>query len=244
MWLPFLWQYGAEVFRSVNGRLVSGFDRPEARQAFELLHSLYHIDAIATVQGGVETGVSAMSMEGTWVLGSDFQLDFEWGVYPLPRGPAGAATQSSSNGIAILRDSKNPEAAWKFLKWLGEEGMPHVLATEKFGVPPNVGFAAGHIDQMFGAVPSDADRLTIFRRAAVLAIEARPVLRDDSRHREEPSAAVDGPERNGSGAGDRADGGADQPHPQRRVGESSAARLVAASQEGGQAPIHPGVITR
>lgn len=162
MWLPFLWQYGAEVFRSVNGRLVSGFDRPEARQAFELLHSLYHIDAIATVQGGVETGVSAMSMEGTWVLGSDFQLDFEWGVYPLPRGPAGAATQSSSNGIAILRDSKNPEAAWKFLKWLGGEGMPHVLATEKFGVPPNVGFAAAHIDQMFGAVPSDADRLTIF----------------------------------------------------------------------------------
>lgn len=40
--------------------------------------------------------------------------------------------------------------------------MPHVLATEKFGVPPNVGFAAAHIDQMFGAVPSDADRLTIF----------------------------------------------------------------------------------
>lgn len=161
MWLPLLWQHGAEVFSEENGRLVSGFGEPAARQTFEMLHSLYHVEEIATVVGSFETGDPAMTMEGTWVLGSDYQVDVTWGVYPLPRGPAGPATQSSSNGIAVLRDSRNPEAAWKFLKWLGEEGMPYVLATDKFGVPPNAQFAASTIDQMFGIVPSDVDRFVI-----------------------------------------------------------------------------------
>ncbi len=161
MWLPILWQHGAEVFRVVNNHLRSGFDQQPARDAFALIHSLYHVQRIADIKGGIQDGLAAMSMEGTWNMGTDYKAPTEWGVFPLPRGPAGAATQSNSNGIAVLKGSKNPDAAWKFLQWLNGPGLPEVLATNKFGVPPNTRFALEHLSQMFSMVPTQADRQVI-----------------------------------------------------------------------------------
>lgn len=161
-WLPILWQNGGDVFRrTADGKIRSGFDQPAARETLQFLQDLYHVDQLAAIRGDINVGTAAMSIEGTWVLGSDLAMTPAWGVYPLPRGKAGAATQTRSDGVAILRASQRAEAAWKFLQWLGSEGMPAVVATNKFGVPPNARFAASVIDNLFTVTPSRADRRVI-----------------------------------------------------------------------------------
>lgn len=174
-WLPILWQNGGDVFRrTAEGKFRSAFDQPAARATLRLLHELYHVDQIASIHGQVNDGTAALAIEGTWVLGSDLVIPSQWGVYPLPRGLAGAATQSSSSGVAILKPSKHPEAAWRFLKWLATAGMPAVAATNKFGVPPNIKFAAGAIENLFTVTPTKADRLVILNGLQVA--RSKPVL--------------------------------------------------------------------
>jgi multiple sugar transport system substrate-binding protein len=60
----------------------------------------------------------AMVMNGPWDLPRFRNLDFDWGVAPLPQGPAGAATYFDGEHLAIFRRSQHPEAAWTFVKWM------------------------------------------------------------------------------------------------------------------------------
>ncbi|HET7560202.1 MAG TPA: extracellular solute-binding protein [Limnochordia bacterium] len=175
IWLPVLWQYGGRLFsQSADGHTRSALGEPAARDAFTLLQQLYHVDQIATVDGGIDQGTAAMAIDSTLTLGPEFQVKSHWGVYPLPQGPAGPATQSASNGVAILKASAHPEAAWKFLQWLTGPGMPQVVAMSKFGVPPNANYAAQVIRNLFSSVPTEADRLVIFNGLQVS--RAKPFL--------------------------------------------------------------------
>ena len=43
---------------------------------------------------------------------------FEWDVVPLPRGPAGYSTILKGNQLVIYRESKHPDAAWRFVRFM------------------------------------------------------------------------------------------------------------------------------
>ncbi len=43
---------------------------------------------------------------------------FEWDIVPLPRGPAGYATIQKGNQLVVYRESKHPEAAWRFARYI------------------------------------------------------------------------------------------------------------------------------
>ncbi len=79
------------------------------------------------------TGKLAMQGNGNWNL-SDFATfpDLEYGMsaMPIPNTESGVKTTWSCGGsIAISRDTKNPEAAWIFTKWLTGPGGYKARAT-------------------------------------------------------------------------------------------------------------------
>jgi multiple sugar transport system substrate-binding protein len=65
-------------------------------------------------------GKVATCEEGSWVLQSvvDAEPQHNWDVGPLPKGPAGHVTINTTDGWAIWKGTKNPEAAWELMKFL------------------------------------------------------------------------------------------------------------------------------
>jgi multiple sugar transport system substrate-binding protein len=59
-------------------------------------------------------------MDGPWNLPryNDLLKHLNWGFAPLPAGPNSSATVVGGEYLAIFKQSKNPDAAWKFLKWM------------------------------------------------------------------------------------------------------------------------------
>jgi len=58
-------------------------------------------------------------MDGPWNLPSYRKLkNVAWVVAPLPAGPVKRATYLAGEHLAILKQSRHPEAAWKFVKWI------------------------------------------------------------------------------------------------------------------------------
>jgi multiple sugar transport system substrate-binding protein len=65
-------------------------------------------------------GKIAMAPQGSWMLSTyRDNVKFAWGVAPLPKGPEGR--KSMFNGLAdsIWSGSKNKDAAWAWVKYLG-----------------------------------------------------------------------------------------------------------------------------
>jgi len=68
-------------------------------------------------------GKLAMFSEGSWnikFLREDMKADFDWDVAYFPRGPHWKedTMHAWADGIAIPAESKNPEAAWDFIKYV------------------------------------------------------------------------------------------------------------------------------
>lgn len=65
-----------------------------------------------------------MFFEGSWRLGDLFKANpaFKWGMAALPYGPAGNnLCQIYNDSWMLCSKSKNPDAGWKFLKYVGLE---------------------------------------------------------------------------------------------------------------------------
>jgi multiple sugar transport system substrate-binding protein len=72
-----------------------------------------------------EKGQVAMNIDGEWRIASiaaDAPKGLDWGVAPLPvldsKPELYGAGYVSGNVIGVSRNSKNPEAAWQFIKYL------------------------------------------------------------------------------------------------------------------------------
>lgn len=129
--MPFLWQFGADVL-SPDATTASGYlDSEKAIEALQLYQDFYHKQGVASVEMGTNDfikGKLAMTVLGSWTLkdfekNADFTLGEDFGVAPLPKG----VYQVSPNGgwaLGISSQSKYPNEAWKFIKYVtGYEGM-------------------------------------------------------------------------------------------------------------------------
>lgn len=129
--MPFLWQFGADVL-SPDGTTASGYlDSEKAIEALQLFQDLYHKHGIASLELATDAFVNgklAMTVLGSWTLKdferhSDFTLGEDFGVAPLPKG----SLQVTPNGgwaLGISSQSKHPNEAWKFIKYVTSyEGM-------------------------------------------------------------------------------------------------------------------------
>ncbi|WP_372633079.1 sugar ABC transporter substrate-binding protein [Cohnella sp.] len=129
--LPFIWQAGGEIL-SPDGTEVKGYlDSPESKRALSFFSSLYNEYKVAPKEippEAFETGKLGIVVNGPWAISGfatshpDFKLGEDWDIAPLWKD-AKQVTPNGSWNMAITKDSKQPDAAWKFVNWVtGVEG--------------------------------------------------------------------------------------------------------------------------
>ncbi|OPZ73828.1 MAG: maltose ABC transporter periplasmic protein [Actinobacteria bacterium ADurb.Bin444] len=124
----FMWQYGADILS--NDRTKVTFDSEGAVQALELVRSWFFDHEISPPINTPQPeypkdyvgGKVGMVIEGNWAF-SNFGNPEHLSATALPLGRVKAAP---SGGITrgLSANSKNPQAAWEFLKYLtGTESL-------------------------------------------------------------------------------------------------------------------------
>ncbi|WP_329324682.1 extracellular solute-binding protein [Streptomyces luteogriseus] len=122
-WLPLVWQQGGDIYDAQKNKFV--FAEPAVSQALQYYSDIFkdglspndktdsgqnfQNGLIGTVQQGASTG-------GNLHLNAP-ALDSKWQTMPLPKGtqPAGLAGGSD---LAVFKDARNSDAAWKFVRFL------------------------------------------------------------------------------------------------------------------------------
>jgi multiple sugar transport system substrate-binding protein len=140
-WSGLIWGYGGEILSPDQSKTLLG--EGKAREAWHLLADMVLVDKsvpdpLTAEQFGSDTfaaGVSAMTTIGHWAVPTYMETKFKWDVAPFPAGPAGRATSVNSAGFVIAKTSKQPEAAWEFVKFaVGTSGQTR-LTELGFAIP-------------------------------------------------------------------------------------------------------------
>ncbi|GIM94874.1 sugar ABC transporter substrate-binding protein [Paractinoplanes toevensis] len=124
--LPFAWSNGAEI--SADGKYT--FDTPEMASALAYYQSFFSkkLAPDNLPQGALEPafvkGEIGAFMSGPWhvgILNEAGGKDFasKYSVVGMPAGKSSTSFIGGSN-IAVFKDAKNRDAAWKFLAWLSK----------------------------------------------------------------------------------------------------------------------------
>lgn len=141
IWSEAIWAYGGDIINSDHTKTLIG--EPKARQAWQLFHDMMFEDKswpdsnTAGEYGGDPflAGVAAMTTIGHWAVPGYAEVNFKWDVAPMPKGPTGQATSVNSAGFVVGKSSKNPDAAFEFLKYVLSEPAQKRLAELGFACP-------------------------------------------------------------------------------------------------------------
>jgi ABC-type glycerol-3-phosphate transport system substrate-binding protein len=112
---------GGTMLDEGNRRIA--FADPPAQEALALWHKLLESSPrqITNSENPFHKGLAAMMFSGPWevlAIRQQFpQLDF--GVAPLPRKNVAASNIGGDNGV-VFRKARNPDAAWKWLRFLSD----------------------------------------------------------------------------------------------------------------------------
>jgi ABC-type glycerol-3-phosphate transport system substrate-binding protein len=120
-WSPFLWQAGGKIIDSSQKKVL--FNGDAGVEALTLWKNIFDqekfVNFTLTHDIGFTSGNLSMIMDGPWDLPTFRKIkNFNWGVAPLPQGPIKKATYIAGESLVIFKQSKNPEAAWTFVKWV------------------------------------------------------------------------------------------------------------------------------
>lgn len=114
-------------FVTDDGKALAIFDEPEFADAIQKLADLIHVHHVApdpTVRRSMPgmtdaflTGNYAMSLNGHWANTSLMQAGVSYGLAPYPvfKKPA---TRLMGGCLSIMADTKHPEEAWEFYKFM------------------------------------------------------------------------------------------------------------------------------
>jgi multiple sugar transport system substrate-binding protein len=138
-----MWSNGADPY-GPDGK-TCGYDKPESIGAFNQIVSLYTSGLSPTPSQFADRGAEQLFLSGKvgMMIGSGrwaaYDLRdvkaFKWKVAPIPKGSKGRANFFHLSMFAIARTSKNPEAAWEFLKYMvSADGITAGLAAAQ-GIP-------------------------------------------------------------------------------------------------------------
>jgi multiple sugar transport system substrate-binding protein len=148
-WSEIIWAYGGDIISADHTKTLIG--EPKARQAWQFLYDMMRVDKTipdpnTTGQYGGDlflSGNAAMMAMGHWAVPSYSEAAFKWDVVPMPAGPAGQATSVNSAGFVVGKDSKHPDAAFAFIKFVLSEAGQTRLAQMGFACPVLKSVAAG-----------------------------------------------------------------------------------------------------
>lgn len=126
--VPFVWGFGGDYLSPDKKKSL--IDSPEAIQAYQFLSDLIwkHKVSPTPAQGAngaftFESGKVGMISEfmGMTPRYRKVIKNFEWDVCPIPTGPKSGNTFVKGNLLVIAKNSKQPQAAWRFIKHMTSE---------------------------------------------------------------------------------------------------------------------------
>lgn len=136
-WSPFVWQAGGRLVDPAQ--TAAAYDSEAGVQALTFWRDLHRDMGAPAYSLGHDLGFAAqyvaMVMDGPWDLPRFRDLRFDWGIAPLPAGPAGPATYLAGEHLAIFRQTEHPEAAWTFVKWMLRPDVQAFFSMESGYLP-------------------------------------------------------------------------------------------------------------
>jgi multiple sugar transport system substrate-binding protein len=140
-WSEAIWSYGGDIVSSDHSKTLIG--EPKAHEAWKLLDDMVFTDKsvpdanTATQYGGdlFQSGIVAMMPMGHWAVPGYNTTNFKYDVAPMPKGPAGQATSVNSAGFVVSKATKNPDAAFAFIKFALSQAGQTRLAQLGFACP-------------------------------------------------------------------------------------------------------------
>ena len=127
----YVYQNGGDIL--INDKTESGYSLPETQEALEWYANLSLVEKVSPSQtqfaeNGNSTlftsGKVAMGMFGSWMYNEFITNEYtakNCAVAALPQGKAGNATIYNGLGNSVAANTKNKEAAIKFIEFLGSE---------------------------------------------------------------------------------------------------------------------------
>ena len=139
-WSEAIWAWGGEIISADHTKTLIG--EGPARDAWAYIDSLYKAGVMPTPSTAGEYGadlfqskMAAMTTIGHWAVPGYVQSGINFDVAPMPVGPAGQVTSVNSAGFVISKDTKNPEASFKFIQFALSEAGQKRLTELGFAIP-------------------------------------------------------------------------------------------------------------
>jgi multiple sugar transport system substrate-binding protein len=141
-WGEVIWSYGGEIVSEDYTHTLLG--DPKAMAGWQLLYDMMMVDKsspdpIVAGEFGSDpflAGIAAMTPMGHWAVPEYSTGGFNMDVALLPKGPDGERfTSVNSAGFVIARQSKAPDAAWKFIQYASSEAAQIKLTELGFAIP-------------------------------------------------------------------------------------------------------------
>lgn len=138
---PIIWSAGGEVL-SKDKKTCTIYSNPKSLEGLKFMYDLRYKYKVCPSEAFMQ-GLADPFMTGTFAttLGiSSFivgyrKLPFRWGIAPIPSGPAGRFMAANQLSLAIYSKSKNPEAAWEFIKFATGPKGQEIMAKERQAIP-------------------------------------------------------------------------------------------------------------
>jgi multiple sugar transport system substrate-binding protein len=163
-WSSLVWQNGGDILGPDGKTTALGSD--QAVGGIQFLQDLIYKEKVmpepplfAETGDAFELGKAAMAANGSWLVPTFEAAKINLGIAPLPKGPAGQATSINPTGAVIYARTKNPDAAWEFVKYLASPAAQTKLMELKASLPANKAVLSGPYSTSFGGAKVLADAI-------------------------------------------------------------------------------------
>lgn len=152
----YIYQNGGDIL--INDKKESGYSLPETQEALQWYANLSLVEKVSPSQtqfaeNGNSTlftsGKVAMGLFGSWMYAEFISNEYtaqNCAVSVLPEGPAGRATIYNGLGNSVAANTKNKEAAIKFIEFLGSEEANKIQGEYKSAIPAYISTQQAWVD--------------------------------------------------------------------------------------------------
>ncbi len=167
-WSSLVWQNGGDIL-AADGK-TTALGTAQAAGGIQFLQDLIWKEKVmaepalfAETGDAFEQGKAAMEANGSWLVPTHTAAGIDLGVAPLPSGPAGRFTSVNPTGAVVYVNSKAPDAAWEFVKYLASPAAQEQLMQLRASLPVSKEVLAGPYSTSFDGAKVFADSLAYAR---------------------------------------------------------------------------------
>jgi multiple sugar transport system substrate-binding protein len=163
-WASLVWQNGGDILSADKKTNLLGTD--QAAGGIQFLQDLIWKDkvvpeplVVASAGDMFSMGQAAMEANGSWLVATQIDAGIDFGIAPLPKGPAGRATSVNPTGAVIYKGTPAHDAAWQLVKYLSCPEAQEMMMTLKASMPVNKAVLEGPYAGTFDGAKVFADAL-------------------------------------------------------------------------------------